>query len=89
MAHPEIALDGALRERLRQAVETTPDVSGAPLQIEWTSVVAPPTSTTRTLPRPATDAFALRQSRAPSSTAAGVGISTLSKEPAARSMPLA
>ena len=68
----------------------TPGVAGSPAPIECTSVVAPPgiddDAAGRAPSRPATPSAS---SRAPSSTAAGVGISTRSNCALARSMPFA
>ena len=72
--------------------QTAPAAVGAPSPMECTSVVAPPGSTTSSGPRPPSPASApgpRASSWAASSTAAGVGISTLSSRPRTRSMPLA
>ncbi len=67
----------------------TPGAEGSPLATECTSVVAPPGSTTSNGPRPEIPSQPSASIRAPSSTAAGVGISTRSNSACARSIPLA
>ena len=67
----------------------TPARLGSPEATECTSVVAPPGSTTSSAPSPASPSQPSASRRAPSITAAGVGISTRSNIACARSMPLA
>ena len=90
VAHAEVALDRALHPRLRQALRNDAGrarlAGGRPSARRWWRRRDRRPAARRGPPRPAQPSAS---SRAPSITAAGVGISTWSNIACARSMPLA